>query len=43
MINDEGAEEQEPVLTTFDTLFNKRDYAAAKLYWSETYIQHSVP
>jgi predicted SnoaL-like aldol condensation-catalyzing enzyme len=28
------------VLEAFDTLFNKRDYAAAERYWSPTYIQH---
>ena len=30
------------VLDAFDTLFNKRDYAAAKRFWSPTYIQHSA-
>ena len=30
------------VLEAFDTLFNKRDYAAAARYWSPTYIQHSA-
>jgi predicted SnoaL-like aldol condensation-catalyzing enzyme len=30
------------VLDAFDTLFNKRDYAAAKRYWSPAYIRHSV-
>jgi predicted SnoaL-like aldol condensation-catalyzing enzyme len=30
------------VLETFDTLFNKRDYAAAERYWSPNYIQHSA-
>jgi predicted SnoaL-like aldol condensation-catalyzing enzyme len=30
------------VLEAFDTLFNKRDYAAAEHYWSERYIQHSA-
>ena len=29
------------VLDAFDTLFNKRDYAAAEKYWSPDYIQHS--
>src|SRR5882672_6849487 len=29
------------VLEAFDTLFNKRDYAAAERYWSSHYIQHS--
>src|SRR6202142_3683426 len=31
-----------PVLQAFDTLFNKRDYAAAEKYWSPNYIQHSA-
>jgi predicted SnoaL-like aldol condensation-catalyzing enzyme len=30
------------VLEAFDTLFNKRDYAAAQRYWSPDYIQHSA-
>ena len=30
------------VLDAFDTLFNKRDYAAAEKYWSPDYIQHSA-
>jgi predicted SnoaL-like aldol condensation-catalyzing enzyme len=30
------------VLKAFDTLFNKRDYAAAERLWSPTYIQHSA-
>ena len=30
------------VLEAFDTLFNKRDYAAAEKFWSPTYIQHSA-
>ncbi len=30
------------VLEAFDTLFNKRDYAAAQRYWSPQYIQHSA-
>jgi predicted SnoaL-like aldol condensation-catalyzing enzyme len=30
------------VLKAFDTLFNKRDYAAAERYWSPKYIQHSA-
>ena len=30
------------VLEAFDTLFNKRDYEAAKSYWSPAYIQHSA-
>ena len=30
------------VLEAFNTLFNKRDYAAAERYWSPNYIQHSA-
>ena len=30
------------VLKAFDTLFNKRDYAAAEQCWSPSYIQHSA-
>ncbi len=30
------------VLEAFDTLFNRRDYAAAETYWSDRYIQHSA-
>ena len=30
------------VLNAFDTLFNKRDYAAAEKLWSPNYIQHSA-
>jgi predicted SnoaL-like aldol condensation-catalyzing enzyme len=30
------------VLKAFDTLFNKRDYEAAKRFWSPRYIQHSA-
>ena len=29
-------------LEAFDTLFNKRDYAAAEKFWSPHYIQHSA-
>ena len=29
-------------LKAFDTLFNKRDYAAAERLWSPNYIQHSA-
>jgi len=30
------------VLKAFDTLFNKRDYAAAEHFWSPKYVQHSA-
>ena len=33
---------KELVLKAFDTLFNKRDYAAAEKLWSPDYIQHSA-
>jgi predicted SnoaL-like aldol condensation-catalyzing enzyme len=29
-------------LEAFETLFNKRDYAAAERFWSSRYIQHSA-
>ena len=35
-------ENKKLVLKAFDTLFNKRDYAAAQSYWSPDYIQHSA-
>ena len=30
------------VLEAFDTLFNRRDYAASERFWSPDYIQHSA-
>src|SRR5258705_4588028 len=30
------------VLEAFDTLFNRRDYAAAERFWSPNYVQHSA-
>ncbi|MDT5318578.1 MAG: hypothetical protein QOD88_1100 [Mycobacterium sp.] len=30
------------VIEAFDTLFNRRDYAAAERFWSPGYIQHSA-
>jgi predicted SnoaL-like aldol condensation-catalyzing enzyme len=30
------------VLEAFETLFNKRDYAAAERFWSPNYSQHSA-
>src|SRR5205823_9019401 len=35
-------EKQSAGARAFDTLFNKRDYAAAEKYWSPNYIQHSA-
>jgi predicted SnoaL-like aldol condensation-catalyzing enzyme len=44
IIMDETIQEKNKalVLDAFDTLFNKRDYAAAEKYWSPDYIQHSA-
>src|SRR5712672_2956318 len=39
---DIGSENKALVLEAFDTLFNKRDYAAAERFWSPDYIQHSA-
>jgi predicted SnoaL-like aldol condensation-catalyzing enzyme len=39
---EQEARNKEFVLKAFDTLFNKRDFAAAESYWSPTYIQHSA-
>jgi predicted SnoaL-like aldol condensation-catalyzing enzyme len=36
------AQNKELVLEPFDTLFNKRDYAAAEKFWSPHYLQHSA-
>jgi predicted SnoaL-like aldol condensation-catalyzing enzyme len=30
------------VLEAFQSLFNRRDYAAAERFWSQNYIQHSA-
>ena len=37
-----AAQNKNLVLEAFDTLFNKRDYAAAEKFWSPHYIQHSA-
>ena len=36
------ADNMQIVLNAFETLFNKRDYAAAERFWSPSYIQHSA-
>jgi predicted SnoaL-like aldol condensation-catalyzing enzyme len=36
------AQNKRLVLEAFDTLFNRRDYAAAEKFWSPNYIQHSA-
>jgi len=41
-MTDSEAHNKALVLKAFDTLFNKRDYAAAQEFWSPTYIQHSA-
>ena len=35
-------ENMELVLRAFDTLFKRRDYAAAERFWSQQYVQHSA-
>jgi predicted SnoaL-like aldol condensation-catalyzing enzyme len=40
--SDNSGKEQSACPGSFDTLFNKRDYAAAQRYWSPHYIQHSA-
>jgi predicted SnoaL-like aldol condensation-catalyzing enzyme len=42
MAKEREAKNKELVLEGFDTLFNKRDYAAAEKFWSPKYIQHSA-
>src|ERR1700674_3963816 len=43
MMSDSETEKNKAiVLDAFDTLFNKRDYAAAERFWSPNYIQHSA-
>jgi len=42
-VNNSKAESNKAiVLEAFETLFNKRDYAAAERFWSPNYIQHSA-
>ncbi len=42
MSNSNAEKNKAVVLEAFDTLFNKRDYAAAERFWSPNYIQHSA-
>ena len=42
MTESTAAKNKAIVLEAFDTLFNKRDYAAAEAFWSPNYIQHSA-
>ncbi len=39
---DQSARNKALVLEAFDTLFNKKDIAAAERFWSPAYIQHSA-
>src|SRR5213592_2864622 len=41
-MNNASEKNKRLVLEAFDTLFNKRDYAAAEKFWSPDYIQHSA-
>jgi predicted SnoaL-like aldol condensation-catalyzing enzyme len=42
-MNDSKAQNNKAiVLEAFETLFNKRDYAAAERLWSPNYMQHSA-
>src|ERR1700678_1312690 len=42
MVRTTTEENKALVINAFDTLFNRRDYAAAERLWSPTYIQHSA-
>lgn len=42
MPNTTPEQNKQLLLEAFDTLFNKRDYAAAERFWSPKYIQHSA-
>jgi predicted SnoaL-like aldol condensation-catalyzing enzyme len=42
MSDSETEQNKAIVLDAFETLFNKRDYAAAERFWSPNYIQHSA-
>jgi predicted SnoaL-like aldol condensation-catalyzing enzyme len=42
MSTDDTARNKALVLGAFNTLFNRRDYAAAERFWSPDYIQHSA-
>jgi predicted SnoaL-like aldol condensation-catalyzing enzyme len=41
-MTDSAEQNKALVLEAFETLFNKRDYAAAQRFWSPDYIQHSA-
>ena len=41
-MTDSAEQNNATVLEAFETLFNKRDYAAAQRFWSPNYVQHSA-
>ncbi len=41
-ITDIAAQNKALVLAALVTLFNKRDYLAAKKFWSDDFVQHSA-
>ena len=41
-MDSQEARNKQIVVEAFDTLFNKRNYAAAERFWSADYIQHSA-
>ena len=41
-MSDISEQNEKLVLEAFDTLFNRRDYAAAERFWSAEYTQHSA-
>jgi predicted SnoaL-like aldol condensation-catalyzing enzyme len=42
VIDSKAQNNKATVLEAFETLFNKRDYAAAERFWSPHYTQHSA-
>jgi predicted SnoaL-like aldol condensation-catalyzing enzyme len=42
MVREREEKNKALVLNAFDTLFNKRNYAAAERFWSPNYVQHSA-
>jgi len=42
MSKSQGEKNNALVIEAFDTLFNRRDYAAAERFWSPHYLQHSA-
>jgi predicted SnoaL-like aldol condensation-catalyzing enzyme len=42
LMSDISEQNKKLILEAFDTLFIRRDYAAAEQFWSPEYIQHSA-